>query len=90
MPDPDDNAEAYNRPPSFESGDPRDRKSTYDLYKVDYPWVDKQTSKKELKMAYFALKEDGGFPDLMRHTLKKLKSLDPNFKTEEDFNNYTP
>ena len=91
IPDPDDdNSNAYNRPPVQESGDPRDRKPKYDLYKVDYPWVDKQTSKKELKAAYFALQEDGGFPDLMRYTLKKLKVVDPNFKTAEDFNNYTP
>ena len=91
VPDPDDNADAYNHPPTGKSsGDPRDKKSTYDLWKVDYPWVDKQTSKRELKHAYMALKEDGGFPDLLKHVLKKLKSLDPNFKTEADFNNYTP
>jgi len=32
--------------------DPRDRKSDFDLNKVDYEWVTKQTSKKELRAAY--------------------------------------
>jgi len=34
--------EAYNRPAAgaSSSGDPRDRKPKYDLYKVDYKWVD--------------------------------------------------
>ena len=82
--------EAYNRPAeNAPSGDPRDRKPKYDLYKVDYKWVDNQKDKRELRAAYQALKEDGGFPDLMNHTLKRLKVVDPKFKTTEDFNNYT-
>jgi len=36
------------------------------------------------------LKKDGGFPDLTDYCLKKLKKLDPKYKTEQDFNNYTP
>lgn len=36
------------------------------------------------------MKEDGGFPDLTDYCLKRLKVLDPKFKTEADFNNYTP
>ena len=78
-----------NRPPEG-AMDPRDRKPIYDLYKVDYNWVKNQTSKKELKLAYRALDEDKGFPDLQAAVKKKLKELDPNFKTAEDFNNYTP
>ena len=70
--------------------DPRDRKPVYDLYKVDYAWVEKQTSKKELKLAYKALDDDKGYPDLQAAVKKKLKQLDPSFKTAEDFNNYTP
>jgi hypothetical protein len=36
------------------------------------------------------MKADGGFPDLTNYCLKKLKKLDRNYKTEEDFNNCTP
>ena len=77
--DPDDknNHDMYNHPAHQESGDPRDRKPTYDLYKVDFKWVTKQTSKKELKAAYLALKEDGGFEALLAHTLARLKEVDP-------------
>ena len=72
------------------SGDPRDRKHKFDIYKIDWKWVDNQTSKKELRGAYNCLKEDGGFPDLMAYTLKRLKEVDKSFKTTEDFNNATP
>ena len=34
--------------------------------------------------------EDGAFPDLLKACVKRLKVVDPNFKTKEDFNNYTP
>lgn len=43
-----------------------------------------------MRLAYECVKEDGGFPDLTATCLKKLKQLDPKFKTESDFNNYTP
>ena len=62
----------------------------FDIYKVDYAWVDEEDDKREMKLAYDAMKEDGGFPDLTAYCLKKLKKLDPKFKTEADFNNYTP
>lgn len=75
---------------SEQVGDHRDRRPTYDINKVDYKWVDKETNKKELRLAYEALKEDAGFPDLTRYVLKKLKQVNPNYKTSEDFNNYTP
>ena len=55
------------------NGDPRNRKHKFDIYKVDYAWVDKETSKKELKAAWNCLKEDGGFPDLQAYVLKRLK-----------------
>ena len=76
--------------PAEASGDPRDKRPTFDLYKVDYPWIAKETSKRELKGAYKALTEDGGFPDLLKAVVKRLKVVDPNFRTAEDFNNYTP
>jgi len=36
----------------------------FDLMKVDYQWVDQCEDKRELKLAYEALIEDNGFPDL--------------------------
>ena len=63
---------------------------TFDIYKCDYPWVDKCDDKREMRLAYECMKADGGFPDLTNYCLKKLKNLDRNYKTEEDFNNCTP
>ena len=37
-------------------------------------------------LAYEALKEDGGFPDLMRAAENKLKELDPAFKRKIESN----
>lgn len=62
----------------------------FDIYKVDYPWVDNQTDKRELRLAYEALKQDAGFPDLSQYVLKRLKAVDTKFKTEEDFNKPDP
>ncbi len=62
----------------------------FDIFKVDYPWIEACTDKREMRLAYESLKEDAGFPDLTATCLKKLKQLDPKFKTESDFNNYTP
>ena len=70
-------------------GDPRDRKHKFDIYKIDYAWLEKETSKKELRGAYQCLKEDGGFPDLLAACLKRLKEVDKGFKTTDDFNNAT-
>ena len=72
------------------TGDPRNRKHKFDIYKIDYAWIDKETSKKELRGAYQCLKDDGGFPDLQKYCLTKLKQVDKTFKTEDDFNNATP
>ena len=72
-----------------QAGKPQTRPK-FDIYKVDYEWTDKNTNKKELRLAYEALKEDGGFPDLMKHVLKRLKQVDPKFKTIDDYNNATP
>lgn len=62
----------------------------FDIYKVDYPWIDACTDKREIRLAYECVKEDGGFPDLANYCLKRLKQLDPRYKSEEDFNKYTP
>lgn len=79
----------YSRPQVDESGDPRDRKATFDLYKVDYKWVESQTSKKELKGAYNELIRDGGYPDLLKAVENRLRVIDPKFRTSKDYNNYT-
>ena len=78
-----------NRPQSGLTGDPRDRKPQFDLYKVDYKWVEQQTSEKELKAAFKELTIDGGFPDLLKAVRERLRVVDPSFKTTADFNNYT-
>jgi hypothetical protein len=58
----------------------RDRKINYDLNRVDYEWVEKQTNTTELKKAYEALEIDGCFPDLLKTCGEKICSLDPKFK----------
>lgn len=61
----------------------------FDIYKVDYRWIELQNDKRELRLAYEAVKADGGFPDLLLAVREKLRVVDPSFKTSEDFNNYT-
>ena len=60
--------------------DSRNVKHTYDINKVDFNFVEKTESVKELTKAYKAIKEDGGFHDLQRALEEKLKTLDPAFK----------
>lgn len=83
--------QVFNKDEKNESGTTGKTKKgeKFDIYKVDYPWVEKCADKREMRLAYEAMKEDGGFPDLTRACLLKLKQLDPKFKTEDDFNNYT-
>lgn len=75
------------------SGEPNLKTTTpgekFDIYKVDYRWIELQTNKRELKLAYDAVKEDGGFPDLLKAIREKLRVVDPAFKTTEDFNNFS-
>ncbi len=78
-----------NQPPTL-AADKTRKGEKFDLLKVDYAWVDRCDDKRELRLAYEALEEDSGFPDLTAHCLKKLKSLDKRFKTAEDFNRYDP
>ena len=60
--------------------DSRDKQPKYDINKVDFEWIEQQTSAKELHKAYEALKEDGGYVHLEKALVDKLKSLDPAFK----------
>ena len=58
----------------------RDRTSNYDLNRVDYEWVAKQTNVTELKKAYEALEIDACFPDLLKTCGERICELDPKFK----------
>ena len=82
-------SDLINRPAALQNGQ-RGRQGAFDLYKVDYKWIEEQSSLKELKKAIRALEQDQGFPDLLAAVKNKLKELDTSFKTTEDFNNYTP
>jgi hypothetical protein len=44
----------------------RDRKIDFDLNKIDFDWIEKNSDVKELKKAYRALEIDGFFPDLLK------------------------
>lgn len=46
--------------------------------------------KKELSKAIEALKEDGGFPDLLRAAEKRLGELDPSFKSRQAAQHVSP
>jgi len=62
------------------STDPREQRISYDLSKVDFPWIQQQKSAKELKQALRALQQDGCFPHLEDAVKERLKDLDPAFK----------
>ena len=51
----------------------------FDIYRIDYDWIEKTESKKDLSLAYEALEEDGGFPELLKTLEKKLIKVDPVF-----------
>ena len=52
------------------------RKPLFDLNRVDYDWVSKQTTIKDLKLAYDELEIDGCFPDLRRAVGERMVELD--------------
>jgi len=52
--------------------DPWDRKSNYDITKIDYEFIEWCTDKKELKKGLAALIEDAGFPDLVWAVKERL------------------
>jgi hypothetical protein len=60
--------------------DAREKKIDYDLQRVDFEWVAKTEDRKELGRAIEALKEDGGFPDLLKAAEQRLASLDPAYR----------
>lgn len=56
-------------------------KNGFDLNKVDYEWIEKNSNVKELKAAYDALEQDGYFPDLLKTCGEKILQLKPNDTT---------
>ena len=56
------------------------KKTGFDLNKVDYEWIEKVNDKKELVAAYDALEADGYFPDLLKTCGEKICKLDPSFR----------
>lgn len=63
-----------------QAGDPRLRKIDYDINKIDYEWIERESNVKELKAGYDALEIDGCFPDLLRALGNKICEYDPKFK----------
>jgi len=57
-----------------------ERTPKYDINRVDYQWIEKQTSVKEMKLAYDELEFDGCFPDLMKTLGEKIGTMDIEFK----------
>ena len=52
----------------------------FDLNKVDYEWVEKCRSAKDLKNALKELEVDAYFPDLAAKVREKICTMDPSFK----------
>ena len=61
-------------------------KGGFDLLRVDYEWLAKETNKAELKQAYQALIEDNGYPDLLKACEDRLSEVDPAFKKKLEAN----
>merc|ERR1712194_863429 len=57
----------------------RPKQHTFDINKIDYEWIEANHNKKELKLAYDALEEDGYFSDLLQKLGEKICLLDPSF-----------
>jgi len=57
--------------------DPREQKSSFDITRVDYEYIERTNDKKELKKALAAMQLDSGFPHLEEALKQKLAKLDP-------------
>ena len=55
-------------------------KEKYPIEKISFEWVEKATDVKEVKKAYEAIKEEGGYYDLEQALKNKFAELDPSFK----------
>ena len=67
--DPENNIETRTRVPKF------------DINRIDYGWIEKNTNVKEMKLAYSELEMDGCFPDLLKTLGERIISLDPTFSS---------
>ncbi|CDW85227.1 rna polymerase ii-associated protein 3 isoform 2 [Stylonychia lemnae] len=63
--------------PRFKNEEGGNSRPKYNLDKIDFDWVEKSTDVKELLKAHDALKDDAGFPDLLRAVSKRIILLDP-------------
>ena len=54
-----------------------ERTPKYDLNRIDYQWIEKTNTLKDLRDAYEELEFDGCFPDLLRVLGLKIAELDP-------------
>jgi len=67
------------------------RQEEITLESIDFEWVDKQTSVKQLKRALKILKDDGGyFQDLMNKIQDKMEEIDPKEKSKRLAKNIDP
>jgi len=65
----------------------RDMSSTrygVDINDIDFDWIKKCTNVKKLRAAIRLLKEDGFYPDLLKHAEEKLCELDPEYKRRKE------
>jgi tetratricopeptide (TPR) repeat protein len=63
------------------------RTPKFDINKIDYGWIEKTSSLKELRLAYEELEYDGGFPDLLKTLQGRMCELDPVFKRRIELSN---
>lgn len=61
-------------------------RAKFDIYKIDYDWIEKTTSKKDLRLAHETLVEDNGYPDLLKTLENRLMEVDPTFKKKMEAN----
>ena len=59
-------------------------KEKYNIEKISFEWVEECKDRKEIKKAYEAIKEYGGYYDLEQALKKKLAELDPTFRRQID------
>lgn len=65
--DPENNIETRTRVPKF------------DINRIDYGWIEKNSNVKEMKLAYEELEMDGCFPDLLKTLGKRISTFDARF-----------
>jgi len=64
----------------------QDHHKKFDIYRIDYPWIEKATNMHEMKLAHETLVEDGGYPDLLKTLEARMMEVDPSFKRKMEAN----